>query len=398
MVSGCGPAASTGPASFLPASQAAGSVEADLAAIEGQVEAIRGLNAGTPVTPVLLDSADLAARLAAIDSAQTDHVALADESRLFIHLGLLPAGSSLEQMELALDSGQVVGFYDPDSKGLYVLSASRSLGPVEKITFAHEFTHALQDQNFGLEKLATDRPDQGDRDLARTSLPEGDATLSMTLWSERNLSPLELLEVAAQSLDPSQEEQLADAPAILRQDLTFPYTQGLAFVQSAYAAGGWPAVDAIYARPPDSTAQILHPELYRSDVEPVAVTVPPVPKSLGSGWQVTIQDTLGEFQLGVWLAGEAPTDAQNTAATAAISGWTGDRVALYEGPGDAWAVVLRTAMTDDGSVAAFQGAASGRAATLAGYAVACGEPGFVDILAGSSESVVNSFGICPPPV
>ena len=409
-VSGCGstvsPAtpgtsvASAGPTSVASAGSsgsAAQSTKAVLTAIEGQVESVRGLTAASPVTPVLLDPTGLVDKLTAINTAETNHQALADESRLFIHLGLLPAGSSLEQMELALDADQVVGFYDPSSKGLYVLSASGGVGPAEKLTFSHEYTHALQDQNFGLDKLAIDTADQGDRDLARTALPEGDATLEMTQWSEQYLSALDLLVIAGQSLNSTQTEQLANAPAILRQDLMFPYDQGLAFVESAYASGGWAAVNKIYTRPPSSTAQILHPELYKSVVEPVGVTLPAVPKALGSGWKATMQDTMGEFQLQVWLEGEKPTDAQTAAATAAIDGWAGDRVGLYEGPNGAWVVVLRTAMTDDPGVQAFDEAAADRLATLPGYAIACGEPGFVDVLAGSSESVVDSFGICPVP-
>jgi hypothetical protein len=391
-------AASVGPTSFASAgnsSSGAQSTQVVLTAIEGQVDSVRGLTAANPVTPVLLDSTGLVDKLTAINTAETNHQAMADESRLFVHLGLLPAGSSLEQMELALDAGQVVGFYDSVSKGLYVLSASGGAGPVEKVTFSHEYTHALQDQNFGLDKLAIDTPDQGDRDLARIALPEGDATLSMTQWSAQYMSALDLLVVAGQSLNSDQTQQLANAPAILRQDLMFPYDQGLAFVQSAYASGGWAAVNKIYTRPPSSTAQILHPELYKSAVEPVSVSLPALPRVLGSGWKATMQDTMGEFQLRVWLEGEKSTDAQAGVATAATKGWAGDRVGLYEGPNGAWAVVLRTAMTDDSGVSAFDNAAAARVATLSGYSVACREPGFVDVLVGSSKSVVDSFGVCP---
>jgi hypothetical protein len=407
--SGCGPGpASSAPssapsiapssvasaASAAPSSGPSASAEATFAAIESQVEAIRGLTASTPVRPVLLDPSGLADKLTAIDTAQTDHVALADESRLFVDLGLLPAGSSLEKLEIDLDAGQVVGFYDPDSKGLYVLSASGGVGPIERATFSHEFTHALQDQAFGLAKLATDTPDQGDRDLARIALPEGDATLVMTEWSARNLSMLDLLGMAGQALDPTQAKQLADAPAILRQDLTFPYDQGLAFVQGAYAAGGWDAVNRLYARPPASTSQILHPELYASDVEPVTVSLPTVPTSLGSGWKLTMQDTIGEFQLGVWLEGEQPTAAQTSAATAATSTWAGDRVGLYEGPNGAWVVVMRTQWRDTAGAGRFQAAADQRLTGTPNPASECGDDTHEDIIIASDQTNIPAFSAC----
>jgi hypothetical protein len=372
--------------------------QAVYAAIESQVEAIRELHAQKTVTPVLLDSQDVRDWLTKANAEQTNHQALADESRVFIHLGLLPAGSSLEQMELDLDAGQVVGFYDPVSKGLYVLSESGGVGPTEKLTFSHEYTHALQDQNFGLDKLATDTADQGDRDLARTALPEGDATLSMTMWSEKYMSILDLLQVAGDSLSGPQADQLAKAPAILRETLTFPYEQGLAFVQGVYESGGWSAVDKLYASPPDSTSQILHPELYADGVEPVSVTVPPVPTALGSGWKLTMQDTLGEFQLGIWLEGESPSSAEQSSAAAAVSAWAGDRVGLYEGPNDSWAVVLRTTWRTSSGRVAFQSAATRKTGQLPGPAVVCADEFGATLDVASDVAALEAFATCRPPL
>ena len=372
--------------------------QAVYAAIESQVEAIRELHAQKTVTPVLLDSQGVRDWLTKANAEQTNHQALADESRGFIHLGLLPAGSSLEQMELDLDAGQVVGFYDPVSKGLYVLSESGGVGPTEKLTFSHEYTHALQDQNFGLDKLATDTADQGDRDLARTALPEGDATLSMTMWSEKYMSILDLLQVAGDSLRGPQADQLAKAPAILRETLTFPYEQGLAFVQGVYESGGWSAVDKLYASPPDSTSQILHPELYADGVEPVSVTVPPVPTALGSGWKLTMQDTLGEFQLGIWLEGESPSSAEQSSAAAAVSAWAGDRVGLYEGPNDSWAVVLRTTWRTSSGRVAFQSAATRKTGQLPGPAVVCADEFGATLDVASDVAALEAFATCRPPL
>jgi hypothetical protein len=395
------PPASTAPASTPTAVATNAPAVSDattFAAIESQVEAIRGLKAVHPVNPVLLDPTGLRDKLTAINTSEIDHVALANESRLLVHMGLLPAGSSLEQLELDLEAGQVVGFYDPTSKGLYVLSDSGGVGPVEKMTFSHEYTHALQDQSFGLDKLAIDAPDQGDRDMARTALAEGDATMAMTLWSGQYLSLAELLSVAGASLTPGAADQLAKAPAILREDLLFPYQQGLDFVQRVYASGGWAAVDRLYANPPDSTSQILHPELYATGVKPVIVSLPSAPRALGSGWKTTMQDTLGEFQLRIWLEGEAPTDAQSTAAAAATSEWGGDRVGLYEGPDGKWAVVLRTQWRSPAGRAAFVAAANRPplARDPTPHYLVCGDALQADIYLASDDETLSWFAPCQP--
>jgi hypothetical protein len=369
---------------------------ADLAVfakIETQVEAIRGLVPTATVTPVLLDSAGIAAKLAALTKAETDHQAVANAGSLLIHMGLLPAGSNLEQMELDLASAQVIGFYDSVSKGLYVLSGSGKVGGMEKFVFSHEYTHALQDQAFGLDKLATDAPDQGDRDLARTAMVEGDATLLMTLWAAKGMTALELVAIAGQSLNDPSSAQLAKAPAILRETLQFPYDAGLTFVQSVYQAGGWPAVNALYSKPPDSTSQILNPELYAMAVRPVAVTVPAVPASL-PGWKLTMQDTLGELQLRVWL-GAGPDGLSADAAATAVSAWGGDRVALYDGPAGEWAVVLHSTWRSAPGRDEFLAAATTMLGGLGREGRACGSgTADVQIAIASSEALVPEFIDC----
>ena len=362
--------------------------------IEQQVEQLRDLSATRTVDPILLDEQGVRDWLTKANQDQTDHVSMAKESRLLIHLGLLPAGSSLEQLELDLQAGQVVGFYDPISKQLYVLSQSGGVGVLQKVTFSHEFTHALQDQNFGLAKLNTDAADQTDRDLARLSLAEGDATLSMSQWSAKNLSLVDILTLAGSA--GAGTDQLAAAPAILRQTLLFPYQQGLAFVQGIYDNGGWAAVDALYAKPPDSTSQILHPELYAAGVEPVAVTLPKVPTSLAAGWQLISQDTLGEVDLSVWLEGEHPTSDQTDAATNATAQWGGDRVGLYEGPNGTWAVVLRTDWRTDAGRQAFRDEAALAAGRLADPIAVCSGPSAVDVFVASDRTTLDAFSTCNP--
>jgi hypothetical protein len=362
--------------------------------MESQVQALRGLSPTSAVRPILLDATALAGKLTAINSAQTDHQALANESQLFMHLGLLPAGSSLEQLELELDSGQVVGFYDPASKGLYVLSSSGSVGATEEVTFSHEYTHALQDQNFGLDKLDISAPGQSDRDLARTALPEGDATLLMSMWSARYLSLVELMQIAGQSLSGPQAAQLAAAPAILRETLMFPYQAGLSFVEGVYAGGGWAAVNQLYRKPPTSTSQILHPELYTAGVQPVSVNVPAAPASL-PGWALTTQDTLGELQLRVWL-GSGTSGAAPDAAATAVSSWGGDRVALYDGPNGQWAVLLRTTWRTSAGRDDFMQAATITLGGLSREYRICGAPSEVEVAIASSAAVLPAFLDCNP--
>jgi hypothetical protein len=106
----------------------------------------------------------------------------------------------------------------------------------------------------------------------------------------------------------------------------------------ARTAGGWPAVDALYSKPPASTEQVLHADKLAAGEAPIAVTFPKdLATRLGGGWKVDMEDTLGEFQLGVWL--KSAGKVAQADALAAAQGWGGDRVALVTNGGRAGVVI-----------------------------------------------------------
>ena len=87
------------------------------------------------------------------------------------------------QLTLDLLSAGVAGFYRNDEDKLYVVSRSGRLGGNEKITYAHEYDHALQDQTWPVFTDQEDVLDQSDWIIARQAAYEGDATLLMTQWA-----------------------------------------------------------------------------------------------------------------------------------------------------------------------------------------------------------------------
>ena len=329
-------------------------------AIEQQVVAIRGLDPTAEVERETVDEQQLGDLIKQMYEEDSPPEYVAANERFYKALGLLPQDESLEDLTLELLSGGVAGFYRNDQKKLYVVSKSGAVGGNEKITFAHEFDHALQDQHFTVFKDQEDVTDQSDRILARQAVYEGDATLLMTLWASQNFSPTDMQDVLAAGRDPDATEMLERMPAILRETLLYPYTTGLTFAQTAFMAGGWAAVDAFYADMPVSTEQILHAEKWQAREAPKKVALPKnVARDLGKGWTLPLEDTFGEFQLGVWLREAGATDA-----TAAAAGWGGDRLGVLEGPGDAWAVAMATDWDSAAEAAEFETAANTAVATL----------------------------------
>lgn len=301
------------------------------AAIRQAVETIRGLRPTADVGPVTIDAAQLRTNLTAEFDAENSAADLKFSEQELITLGFLPAGASLRDITLDFQSGSVAGYYSPDKKELYVVSRSGGVGAAERVTYSHEFTHQLDDQNFPLLGLLGDTANESDGSLAALGLIEGDAVSVQTTWTLQTLTPQELGELLQASLDPAALEALRRAPAYLRETSLFPYQDGNNFVQSLLATGGYAAVDDALGKPPVSTEQILHPEKYASGEKPKVVKIPNLfDPSLPPGWKALGQDTLGEFILRVWLVqGGVPTVAAATAA----AGWGGDRLELYESPG-----------------------------------------------------------------
>ena len=359
------------------------------AEIEGQVSDLRGIVATKPVERGVFDKAGLCAYIVQSFRADNPEALVTGTENLYKSLLLMPGDASLEDLYIELLTSQVAGLYDDKSKKMYVVSSTGEIGPAEEITYAHEYTHALQDQKFVLKDVMGDATDQSDRSLARSALVEGDATLLMSLWAQQHLTLAELGQVA-NAADPASQAILAKMPAILKDPLLFPYTGGLQFNLVAFQGGGYGAVDKLYANLPASTEQILHPEKFASDELPVKVSFPDgFPASLGTGWSVGLEDTLGEFQLEILLRDAAGASGSSAAA----AGWGGDRVAYLQGPDGANATVIDTAWDTDADATEFSTALEGYPAKLqaAGRvgAVLMPAPDRVVVISASDETTLG---------
>jgi hypothetical protein len=339
-----GPSASTG---------------ADLVAltarISTEVSQIRGLSIESPVHPQVVTETQAKDLLRQQFEAENGPSYIAAEEGLYKRLGLLASSASLEDLELQLLDSQVLGFYVPKDKTLYVVARSGGVGPTEQYTMAHEITHALQDQHFDLQKVSPDALDQTDATIGAHSIIEGDASLAGTLWATRHLSAQDLATIVAAGADPTQQAVLATMPAIVRDPLLFLYTQGLQLTLGLFQSGGWAAVDRALQSPPLSSEQVLHPAKYASGERPVAVALPAdLAANLGSGWKLALQDTLGELELRIWL--QSSTSSASLADQAA-AGWGGDRVGYLTGPAGQDAVIMWTAWDSATDAAEFLDAA-----------------------------------------
>jgi hypothetical protein len=295
--------------------------------VEQEVAELRGLDPLRPVSRWKITKLQLRQRYAGLFVNDE----LEDAARsLALALGALDFMSpDTDLLSLWQDgfSKRIAGFYVIETEEIYVISDAYLMGAPEQLTFAHEFGHALQDQHFDLEALGLDvtsEPEYADRILAIQGLIEGDAVLIQEQYATFYFSEEDALEVLQDALNYG--FTLSDSvPRVLGKVSMFPYTHGKEFVSALYEQGGWQAIDRVYAVPPASTEQILHPERYVAGDWPAPVLLTPLTDTLGDDWYLVYESTVGEFVLGLYLENQLGA----AEAAPAVEGWGGDRCAIY---------------------------------------------------------------------
>jgi hypothetical protein len=227
----------------------------------------------------------------------------------------------LRQIQAAVFSDQVAGFYDPSTKRLALVKDTGAQDEsVGEITLAHELTHALDDQRFGIRDVP---PGIDDRSTAYSALVEGDATSVMTRYATRYMTGSNLLGALFTSTTAGGPR----LPPYIQASLEFPYLEGQRFIDTLYryAGGNWKLVNyAFRYRPPASTAQVLNPLEYVRNVKPLRIRLRMRPV-LGRGWRPVLGGTLGEFDTRQMLQRGLPTDRANAAAAS----WRGGAYELW---------------------------------------------------------------------
>lgn len=329
----------TGEASASPSAPSEADTQAILSEIEDQVIAIRGLDAAEIGPAEIITREQLGEELRQLFEEQYPLEEQRRDNLALRALGLLDADQDVAELQLDLLGDSVLGFYDDVEKRMVVVSDA-GLDVEARVTYAHEYTHALQDAAFGLDSLQTDAPGEDDRGLARTGLIEGDATVAMLAWMFQHLTPQEIQEYALGAEVPD----TSGIPSWMVAQLSFPYSDGLNWALGL--AGGDPTnpdfteIDAAFGDPPESTEQIVDPDKWEARESPRTVAVPDLAAALGAGWEEVDETPIGQVTIAIMLEyfGVSAADARDAAG-----GWGGDRVVIATGPDDAFAVAWRLA-------------------------------------------------------
>ena len=334
--------------------------EPQAAIIEHGIQRIRGLDFKSKV-PVVVRTPEQARKL--IES-EISHDQSDEQLRIGgisgAMTGLYPPGINLKAQSLKFLSSQIIGFYEPEQKemvvvkgglGEHLLTSGHLTNRQEQMVFAHELTHALQDQHFGVKKMLEKVKDDDDRSLALKAVLEGDATIAGAGYIAGQVDD-PMIALIVTSLAKLPEKALHQAPGVplgIREPLFFQYADGSRFVGEAWRRGGWAAVNALYRNPPESTQQIMQPALYFDHPSPPARIDIGGYAGVLSGWKKVDDDTYGELLLRVimrrHLAPRAPV-------LDTLPQWAGDRIITLQ-KGDALTLIWIITFHDAAASAQF---------------------------------------------
>jgi hypothetical protein len=312
-----------------------------VAQIARRVERVRELRFERPPRVRRVSAAEARrAGLAELDRSVTP-ADLAAEERLLKLLGLLPPEARMRELFGKVLGGEVGGYYVPGTDTLNLVRGGGLGGLFSDVVVAHELTHALEDQRFGLraeEMLGFAR----DRAVAETALHEGTATVVMIDYllltrAGTDDAPAGLRARVLEEIEGVALPASSDLPRYMREGLIFPYAAGAVLVDRIESRGGWGAVDRAYGPDaPLSTEQVMHPEKYDARERPVRVRLRGYREALPRGASLAYEGDLGEFDTEQFLRSANGRDRSERAA----AGWGGGSFALWRLPDGGDALVM----------------------------------------------------------
>ena len=217
---------------------------------------------------------------------------LAGQTALYRGLGLIPDTLDVGALLQRLLEEQIIGYYDPGTKVLYVVDGTSQLLLTQTIT--HELVHALQDQYVKIDSIQGN-VDDSDRQSASQAVLEGQAVF-VQLAIDPNAGPMLSMPGGWDRIrDVIKDGQtgmpvFSSAPRIIREGLLFPYIGGADFTRR-FILKRKPA--ELLTDLPVSTRQILNDDAYFNTPRTTPSVVKlPTPR-VGT---VSYSNTLGEFE------------------------------------------------------------------------------------------------------
>ncbi|NRA31749.1 MAG: hypothetical protein HRU17_00270 [Polyangiaceae bacterium] len=270
---------------------------------------------------------------------------IATWSPAFELLGLLSEGQSLGETVVNDSASSVLAYYHTVDKNIRVIDRGRMSDHQDNtMVLAHEFVHALQDEDSQLREFGDQWGGTTDSDVALSTLTEGEAILISAAVLETTLQPNQYINWDGMT-DGAFENSFsviadADEPFITAVSAQ-PYAMGLARLAPLWLSDGPSGIARQYDQPKTSLL-----DWYRGEGQPGDTNVQPLdchPTAPPVGYSAVDHDTLGMTALlaiGLDTIADSPWHGADD--------WRNDSVVVFtsdDGP-NAAAVSWRIRMSD----------------------------------------------------
>jgi hypothetical protein len=259
------------------------------------------------------------------DTAELTHI-----ERTFVDLRLLQAGELTEGGgSVAQIVANIDGVYQDAERGIALVDRGTARDDAEaNALLLHEFVHALQDAEQGLNAWSGRYPPSVDSSLALRTVTEGQATYAqfrvLRAMTGRDVARVDWDRMLGSFRDQLVGDAFADPSPYFASITTFPYAYGAA---SAYEA--WPDHAAQFADPPLTTLEVLSHDAGVHFLAPAALELEaPAPDS---DFRFVDGDSLGAFQLAL---SAHQLGLEVDAALVLALAWRGDALWIYAGPNE----------------------------------------------------------------
>ncbi|MFQ5770766.1 MAG: hypothetical protein ACE5HX_09530 [bacterium] len=333
-------------------------IQSTINTIQEELEVIRGKKFKHHVKIKKQSLADFGKYLDRMLERQIPQRLVKDYGKIVKKLGLYrgPEIEDYRTMAKMVMQSQAAAYYDPASETFYLVMPNLPEQMLNSV-YAHELYHGFQDQHFNLEAYVLSKVQNklnDDELIARQAVVEGEATYMMTLWTMKSLlgsipgpnilqmsinmqtqmDGAKILEMLKGSAIPQiYQGDMAKAiqtmdkiPPFLLETMIGAYLKGQGFIFEIQKKG-WDKVQSLYAQPPVSSEQILHPEKWLLKEKPFKFEWPSFENNkLFSGWKLLEANTIGELQWHMIFAEHQMVKRGKSAA----AGWNGDIFAVLE--------------------------------------------------------------------
>ena len=285
-----------------------------------------------------------------------------DDMLFYDVFGFVPRNFNLHENTQNMMQSSIASYYDYQQDTLMLIfGGSNILEPLESVRYGYIYLQQLLNDNYDIFAARDAAIENGniDQAMAINAIVEGDTQHTLQFYVRELIDTGELdISTLISTIGVPGKAIPIGTPQVLIDELAFPTTAGVPFVQELYEqTDSWRLVDLVYDRLPLSTEQILHPNLYLLYEAPHAIRLEPLADfwaeqpPINGNWELIRDQTLGEFYLRQHLALVYNPEVVDDVA----SGWGGDRFLLYSDDSSDVAMVWRTSWDTNEDFFEFEG-------------------------------------------